>query len=467
MAPFNAGLGAFAPVQSTNDDDGQVDTVFRFNGNGLSPFTAVNDSINNTPLYYMELNSNVNGNTISGNTLKTLGASAGTAPAEQYNGFSKPGIVQNGSGTVNISAPVFNRDSLVLSGNGTGLVNLSGTQTQQFVAGDANNVKNIYKSGSSSFVITGNATAYKFDSGTALGFVEVDGGTLGINSTLGAAGANAVNANIGQNGTAGTLRGVGTVTGNLVVGASGTVFPGDITIPNAVTLTDTANTLTNGTLGNLTVGNADLSAGGTLYVRVFSPHPGSISSDKLTVLSGTITLINASKLNIHVQAGGNYSTPNDTLIADMQVLGNLFNSTPFQSVSVTSMTAGGQAGNIGTNLQVLYVNSSIFTPNTAGTNGVVGVYTNGDAGPPALSGSFDRIYVRLSGNVTPATVDSFAAKAEGAGVTVDWHVSSEYMNLGYDLYRRAVGSTAWTKINSTLIPGRMTNPSSRNYRITD
>jgi len=456
----NVGLGSFGPVQNTNVDDGAVDSVFRFNGNGVAPFTAVNDSINNTPIYVLEFNSNINGNVISGNTLKTLGSNRYV----QYNSMTLPTFIQKSTGTVDVSAPLFNRDTILLTGDGTGVVKLSGTQTNYASGGD---IKSIYKSGASTYAINGNASAYSgggFNAG--FGFIRVDGGTLGLNSTMGQASAT-VDALVGMFGTPATLRGAGALSGRLIVGQNSTVFPGDLTLGNVSTPTDTTNTLTNGTLGNLTVGDADFSSGGSLLVRVNSPTPGTISSDKLTVLSGMINLTNSTTLKIHVQASGTNATPSDTLIVDANKLNNVLNLTPFQSVVVTSKMIGGQAGNIGTNLQVLYVNSNTFVPNSNSSLGVVGVYTNGDATPPAITVPFDRIYVRLTGNVTPVTVDSFNATVSGAGVQLDWNCVSEFQNAGFNVYRRNVGLTEWTKVNPALIAGRVTTADQKAYQLYD
>ncbi len=452
----NVGLGAFGPVQNTNVDDGQVDSVFRFNGNGVAPFTAVNDSINNTPVYLFELNSNINGNVISGNTLKSLGASQFVTYADA-NGipYPSPSIIQNGTGTVNISAPIFNRDKLTLTGNGTGIVNLSGIQTNY---ANSTDIKNIIKTGLSVFVISGNASTYSSD-GTN-GFVQVDRGVLAINGAFGASTSNL--AKVGVNATIGTLRGIGNFSGKLSVGTNGTVFPGDPTVANTNTPADTTNQLTNGTLGNLTTNQADFGTGGTLRVRVYSPNPTTSSSDKLTLTSNSLTLAGNSVLNIHVQAGGTFSTPVDTLILDLGTTNGLAASA-FNSVVVSSMTLAGGTGNIGSNLQVVYKNT------TPGNNTVVGIYTNGDGFPPTLSGGFNQVFVRLSGNVTPVTVDAFSAKSEGAGVAVEWRLASEYMNLGFNICRRSTSTpdSAWVKVNPAMIPGRLTNPSAQTYRFYD
>src|SRR6185295_6678164 len=40
-------------------------------------------------------------------------------------------------------------------------------------------------------------------------------------------------------------------------------------------------------------------------------------------------------------------------------------------------------------------------------------------------------------------------------------------NAGFNLHRRAIGSSEWTRINAAMISGRITDPSSKTYRFYD
>jgi hypothetical protein len=80
----------------------------------------------------------------------------------------------------------------------------------------------------------------------------------------------------------------------------------------------------------------------------------------------------------------------------------------------------------------------------------------------------NRVRVTANGAVTPVTMESLIAKAEGAGSLVEWKLASEFQNAGFNVYRRLLGSGGdWSKVNAAMIAGRMTNPSAHTYRFYD
>ena len=55
------------------------------------------------------------------------------------------------------------------------------------------------------------------------------------------------------------------------------------------------------------------------------------------------------------------------------------------------------------------------------------------------TGTVQKVVAQITaGNVTPVTVDAFTARADGAGVLLDWHAASEFQNLGFNVYRRSL-----------------------------
>jgi hypothetical protein len=76
------------------------------------------------------------------------------------------------------------------------------------------------------------------------------------------------------------------------------------------------------------------------------------------------------------------------------------------------------------------------------------------------------LVLAFGASVTPVTVDEFTARPEGAGVLAQWHATSEFENLGFNVYRRDFGGT-WAKVNAALIPGRITQADAKTYRLYD
>ncbi len=92
--------------------------------------------------------------------------------------------------------------------------------------------------------------------------------------------------------------------------------------------------------------------------------------------------------------------------------------------------------------------------------------TNG-SGSGFLADQIYIVFLGVSTGVTPATLDSFTAAADGSGVLLKWHSISEFQNAGYNVYRRATGTEEWSPVNTTLIAGRITNADEHTYRLFD
>lgn len=428
----DTGLGAFSPISTDTFADSHVSMVLRFPASGASPYVANNDSQNATPINVLELSSDVSGNVISGAQLQ-FGGSNGLS----YKGSTQPSILQLGQGSVTVSAPVYVRDTLLLGGNGSGVVTLSGTFSNY--TGGAN-IKNVVKSGTSTYVISGDG------SGFTLGSISLNSGVLGINSPVNAASA------VVSAGT--TLRGTGAIRGAVTV--NGAVFPGDV-----------SSTLTNAPKGMLTLNSADFSVNsGTLTSRVWLTDATHVEADNLTlttVAATALKLDNTSTLDLRVQVPQGVVVVHnlDGEIVHGDAGSNLF-SAGFGNL-IVSYGAGV------TNMKVLYVNKN-FTPNAGDTANIVATQLPNQSPIPAITpNSYNRIFVRFNNSVTLARVESFTARAEGAGTVLEWNMMAEYQNAGFNIWRRDAGnsSSAWTKVNTTLIAGRMTNPDSKVYRLYD
>src|ERR1043165_4206193 len=277
--------------------------------------------------------------------------------------------------------------------------------------------------------------------------VQVAGGTLGVNSTLNAATATVA--------AGAVLRGTGTIGGALTV--AGTLFPGDV-----------SSTLTNAPKGTLTANSADFSVnGGTLRSRVWLKDATHAEADNLTLATpaaNALKLDGTSKLDLRVQTPGGVVVVNNL---DVEIVhgGDAANNTYSAGFGSLTLSYGASVSN----MSVLYVNKS-FVPNTGDTVNVVATQVaNQPPTPPLGANSFNRIFVRFNNSVTPITVESFAAKRDGAGVLIEWALVSEYRNAGLNRWRRDLNEAenAWAKVNATLVPGRIPNPDAKTYRFYD
>jgi autotransporter-associated beta strand protein len=320
-----------------------------------------------------------------------------------------------GTGTVNL-----NGGALTI---GSTLNNLSGSFGGTITDGSA--AGSIIKDG------TGNFTLATGTTHTYTGPTIVSAGALTVNGTLSNTAVSA--------GSQGVLRGTGTI--NTTVTADGQIFPG-----------------TAGALGTLTVKGVVLNATGVLRTRATGTSTA-VTTDQLTVTGSTVTLTSGATLQLGMNVkNGNYTPAlNNTLLN--ATAGNPLANT-FTNVIVTN-----QAGNPpNAGVKVNYVDSGNTVqatqtiPSTATLNG------GGQAITPV-----NRVILNLSGNVTPVTVETFSARVEGSGTLIEWTLSSELNNVGFNIYRRSAGDVAgaWIKTNAAMLAGRLTDAGAKSYRFYD
>ncbi|MEI6233066.1 MAG: C25 family cysteine peptidase [Planctomycetota bacterium] len=276
--------------------------------------------------------------------------------------------------------------------------------------------------------ITSNGGTIQADSGKDATIAQIFGGAGGFTKTgtgtLTLTGANTYTGTTTV--SAGTLAGTGTLSNSSLSVTGGTVAPGT---PGGATGTFTATT-------------ADFSGGGTLKVRVTT---GS-AHDKLTLTSTTALKMGGTSALVVDMSGFLSTDPNGTyLLAETQ---NWNTSAGFSSVTIINNTSGKTA-------QVSYVAN-------ASTAGITS-YVNSAYTAPYIK----QLVLDVGRAVTPVKIADFAAKSEGAGVNVSWTSVSEYQNAGFNIYRRAMESAEWVKVNPTLIAGRITNPDEKKYAYFD
>ncbi len=282
----------------------------------------------------------------------------------------------------------------------------------------------------------GNSALTTFDgiiSGVGGAVVKQGTGTLtltGINTYNGtttvSAGALAVNGSIVSVATAtatGALRGTGSLLGAQTnSNASGAIWPG-LALGGGLLLANETLTIT---------GKYVPAAGSKLKIALKSPF-----QQKLLVTGQGASVVALS--NVTLQLG---ITNGNNTFTILDVGANVITSS-FAAISVNS--TGQTAGVVTVTYQNL-ANATV-TPSV---------------GTPA-----SKVLVAISGVVTPVTVDSFSASAQGAGVLLEWNCLSEFQNAGFNIYRRPVNGSDWSKINPALIAGRISSPDARTYRLYD
>ena len=81
------------------------------------------------------------------------------------------------------------------------------------------------------------------------------------------------------------------------------------------------------------------------------------------------------------------------------------------------------------------------------------------------------IQINNPAGVTPVTIADFTARTDGIGVSLEWTAITEFQNAGFNVYRRSTeprtSVSGWTRVNSTLIAGRVTNADLKTYRLYD
>src|SRR5579862_2763154 len=247
----------------------------------------------------------------------------------------------------------------------------------------------------------------------------------------------------------GTLRGNGTITNNLILGSGANFWPGLATVTAPPLAGDEFLSLT----GNISTG-VDFSAGGK-FKTILTVNAGTVNKETLIVGGGaTVVLGGTSVLSLGV-GPGDYGNTDILIIQGFSP--NI--AAPFSSV--LGLPAG---------WAVVY--------QSGGTDLV---------GPPSPVNLADSVVIRAtSGAVTPVTIGAFAAENDGVGVLLSWDATSEYRNAGFNVYRQFVapplggsatalgiparlkaGLHTWTRVNPTLIAGRITNPDAMTYRLYD
>ncbi|MEI6233951.1 MAG: autotransporter-associated beta strand repeat-containing protein, partial [Planctomycetota bacterium] len=209
--------------------------------------------------------------------------------------------------------------------------------------------------------------------------------------------------------SAGTLAGTGSITSDMVV-TGGTVAPG---IPGGAT-------------GTFTAAGANFSGGGTLNIRAQSPS----AIDKLVLTNaGSTANLNPAGGILNVDLTGFTGTGEFVIVQS-----NTWNTGAGFTVNILNKPVSV------TNVKVSYLNVNVTSK---------------------------QVLLSIDGSVTPVKVSDFAAQSEGAGINVSWTAVSEYQNAGFNLYRRAVESSEWVKVNPALIAGRITNPDEKKYAYLD
>ncbi len=216
------------------------------------------------------------------------------------------------------------------------------------------------------------------------------------------------------------VRGFGILAGSLLVGGNASVWPGSTTS----TLALNANEILQGT------GTVDLTNSGKFKTIISNPA----APFKQQLNGGAVLIGSNSILSLAVQSG-NYASVDIPIIV-------------CTSASITAPFSPGNILNLPSGWQVIYEAAGTPVDPTVTPADSVVVRTN-------------------SNNVTPVTIGDFAAGSEGAGVLVSWNAFSEFKNAGFNLYRCALGSSDWTRVNAALIAGRITNPELKASRLYD
>lgn len=271
---------------------------------------------------------------------------------------------------------------------------------------------------SGSLTAGGDNTSTTFNgviSGTGGSLTKTGTGTLTLGNTNTHTGATAVNA--------GTLKVNGATTlSAITVGASGTLSG----VGSVGAVTCSGMVLPGDTLGTMTGVSANFSSGGALRIAI----PSDQAAAQL-VLSGALTMGGTSKLVIDLAGYTSGMANTNFTVAQAGSWSVLAGFTTVQVLNNTS----------GKSVTVKYDALSAF-PNKLLNVGV---------------GSIP----------TAVTIEDFDAQNEGAGGALSWTALSEIQNLGFNLYRRECGMQEWTRVNSSLISGRLTNPELKKYSFYD
>ncbi len=326
----------------------------------------------------------------------------------------------NGAATLNLNGKNETIGSLSDNAGSGGTVTSSVAGAITLITGGNNtstSFAGVIQSGTGTVSLTKIGTGTQILSGanTYSGVTTVSAGSLVVNGSLTATSAVAV--------SGGFLRGNGTVSSVVTASGTGVIWPGTSTLNATVTAIEKL------TVTSLTLGAQKLN------IAVNAANAQQL------IVTGTSTLdLTAATLSLGIDTGGYSGQQYILLDATNGTSDNLI--VPFASVP--------------------------FMP-----AGAVLDYLD-HTGATVAAGSASRVRLTLSGSVTPVTVESFAAQAQGAGVLLSWNSISEFQNAGFNLYRRDMRvsgvrdqESEWTRVNAALIPGRITNADAKRYTFYD
>ena len=297
-------VGGTAPASLSNPND----LVFAGTTNTGTVGTPLNQNIA-TPFIFNSITFNSGGGSffIGGNQLSisALGTSAsGTITQSSSSAESISNTITNAGGGGGSNAPA----TLALAGNGTGVVTLSGVIS----TGGGARTTNVTKSGSSTFVLSGN--------NTYTGTTSVSGGTLLVNGNQ----ATATGA-VTVNGSGTTLGGTGTIGGTV---ALGNTTPGAILNagPSGANGTSAA-------VGTLHTGALTLTGANTFHVDAFGIATNQWDQ---VVVNGLAALGTTSQLQLNIATAGLNFIANTTyiLIDATTISGSFSNATEGSVVTV-------------------------------------------------------------------------------------------------------------------------------------
>ncbi|HLX64168.1 MAG TPA: C25 family cysteine peptidase [Planctomycetota bacterium] len=298
------------------------------------------------------------------------------------------------------------------------------------IADGSTNKVALVKSGTGTLTLSG--------ASTYTGATTVNGGTLSL-ATSGSLISNVtINGNVGGSGA---LRGTGTVAGSVstsdVVNQNARVWPGVAASVGALSANET-----------LTVASVSLASGGKL-AAIVRHNSGSPVNQKLSV-TGSFTIDATSVLSLAYETG-TYADAFSILKAG---------TPPGDMPAFTKVLPLGTAG-VAYDLVYKKANSVVAT------NPVLG---------STITGGYDELVVQFKNTaVTPVTLADFSARAEGAGVALEWTSVSEFQNAGFNVYRRnskfkiqnSKLTNSWQRVNANLIAGRITSADAKAYRLYD
>ncbi len=509
ITPFAATGGVV--IANTGKITLNADKVFNTN----IPLTLNSGATLADTTFLLTLNGNLinNGATTSGSGGLTI---AGTA-TQSIGAFTTTGTVSmtKTGGTATFTGNV-NGGALTLNGNGgtldlgAGLTHIftgAWTRTNGTLLGNSSTIK----IGGS---VTGTGGTFTCGTGTvewnAAGAQTIASVTYN-NLTLSGSGAKTiatattatVNGTLLMNGTATlTLAGTGTLTyggsavlsyGGSALQTTGAELPltmaGGVTINNSYGVTLNRATTINGALtltnGNFTTTTTNLLTLGSAAVI----SDGSASSFVNGPMAHSWTTATATK-TYPIGSGSIYRPVTVALTTPVS---------PVLRMQMVNSNAGGNKGALDAISIIRYFQSSLISGTAASGGTVMLIYGADDnvsnsanlvvAQSTTVSGTYSSLGMSANdassvtsnsynpasgdflligstgGNGLPVELTSFMASVSSAVVTLHWSTISEVNNYGFEIERRTIASSTWTKIG--FVAGNGTSNSSHSYSYTD